>query len=170
MKTIAISLLMSSAVGVSITGRPAVYTTMRHWNEDPHSSPAPMVGGNTYLTSTQARFEKEGSTLNKAAQLPAGNLPGWFSSTGAFEGPYNSNDKEYVEMDFESDSDDDEDQTNVQTASELKWHVAPDYGELDGHGIYREADGAFYDMQGNGSKLGGWTNPLSWTDDGTDDN
>ena len=128
-----------------------------------------MVGGSTYLTTTQARFEKEGSTLNKAAQLPAGNLPGWFSSTGAFEGPYNANDKEYVEMDFE-DSDDEEDQTNIQTASELKWHVAPDYGELDGHGIYREADGSFYDMKGNGSKLSGWTNPLSWTDDGTDDN
>ena len=142
---------------------------MRHWNEDPHSSPAPMVGGDTYLTSTQARFEKEGSTLNKAAALPAGNLPGWFSSTGAFEGPYNGNDKEYVEMDFD-DSDDEDDQSNVQTASELKWHVAPDYGELDGHVTYREADGAFYDGNGNGSKLGGWTNPLSWTDDGSDDN
>ena len=63
MKTIL--LLVSSAVAINLTGRPAVYTTMRHWNEDPHSSPAPMVGGRTYLTSTQARFEKEDSTLNK---------------------------------------------------------------------------------------------------------
>ena len=59
MKTILF--LASSAAAITLS-RPAVYTTMRHWNEDPHSSPAPMVGGSTYLTSTQARFEKEGST------------------------------------------------------------------------------------------------------------
>ena len=57
----------------------------------------------------------------------------------------------------------------VQTSADLQWHVAPDYGELDGHTLYREADGAFYDDQGNGDKLGGWTNPLSWSDTGVDD-
>ena len=51
----------------------------------------------------------------------------------------------------------------------LQWHVSPDYGELDDHVIYREADGAFYDEKGNGSKLSGWTNPLGWTDNSTDD-
>ena len=174
MKNIAISLLISSAVGVSVE-RAGVYTTMRHWNEDPHSSASPMVGGQEYLTSTQARFEKEKSTLNKKAVEPEGNLPGWFASTGAFQGPYNARDKEYVQVQSDdsdsSDSDEEEDHMNVQTEAELEWHVAPDYGELDGHGIYREADGAFYDFEGNGKgKLGGWTNPLSWTDDGTDDN
>ena len=45
----------------------------------------------------------------------------------------------------------------------LQWHQAPDFGELDPHVVYREADA------GNGFKLGGWTNPLSWTDAGEDD-
>merc|ERR1719263_207403 len=45
----------------------------------------------------------------------------------------------------------------------IQWHQAPDYGELDPHVVYREADA------GNGFKLGGWTNPLGWTDNGTDD-
>ena len=51
----------------------------------------------------------------------------------------------------------------------LQWHVSPDYGELDDHVIYREADGAFYDEKGNGTKLSGWTNPLGWSDTGTND-
>ena len=164
MKTIL--MLASSAAAITLS-RPAVYTTMRHWNEDPHSTPSPMVGGPGYLTSTQARFEKEGSTLNKAAQEPEGNLPGWFASTGAFQGPYNANDAAYLGLRMNTEAYDDDD--FVQTEAELKWHVSPDYGELDGHVLDREADGAFYDGKGNGDKLGGWTNPLSWTDNGTDD-
>lgn len=39
----------------------------------------------------------------------------------------------------------------------------PDYGENDHHVVPREADTA------NGHKLSGWTNPLSWTDNGEGD-
>ena len=45
----------------------------------------------------------------------------------------------------------------------MKWHVAPDYGELDGNIMGREADIK------NGEKRSGWSNPLGWTDDGHDD-
>ena len=45
----------------------------------------------------------------------------------------------------------------------VMWHQAPDFGELDAHVVYREADG------GNGFKAGGWTNPLGWSDTGADD-
>merc|ERR1740117_746681 len=45
----------------------------------------------------------------------------------------------------------------------VQWHQAPDFGELDAHVVYREADA------GNGHKAGGWTNPLSWSDTGADD-
>jgi iron uptake system EfeUOB component EfeO/EfeM len=38
-----------------------------------------------------------------------------------------------------------------------------DNGELDNVVVYRENDVA------NGAKFSGWTNPLSWTDSGADD-
>jgi hypothetical protein len=38
-----------------------------------------------------------------------------------------------------------------------------DLGDTDYAVVYREADIA------NGKKFSGWTNPLGWTDDGTDD-
>jgi len=44
-----------------------------------------------------------------------------------------------------------------------KWHVTPDYGELDYNVVMRESDIK------NGEKASGWTNPLGWTDDGGDD-
>ena len=55
MKTFALLIASTSAIKVGDNlyhNRPAVYTTMRHWNEDPHSTPAPMIGGPTYLTTT----------------------------------------------------------------------------------------------------------------------
>lgn len=39
----------------------------------------------------------------------------------------------------------------------------PDYGEADEQVLGREADSS------SGVKRSGWTNPLGWTDDGTDD-
>ena len=60
-------------------------------------------------------------------------------------------------------------ETENTDESFLQWHVAPDYGELDDHVVYREADGEFYDMEGNGTKLSGWTNPLGWSDTGAND-
>ena len=43
------------------------------------------------------------------------------------------------------------------------WRVVPDYGEKDPSIMSRERDIA------NGKKFSGWTNPLGWTDDGSDD-
>jgi hypothetical protein len=63
--------------------------------------------------------------------------------------------------DDESESGEDEDDTKVQLNQ--KWMVGPDYGEVDPTVVLRESD------TGNGVKFSGWTNPLGWTDDGTDD-
>ena len=41
--------------------------------------------------------------------------------------------------------------------------VDADYGETDDQVVVREKDVA------NGKKFSGWTNPLGWTDDGSDD-
>jgi hypothetical protein len=43
------------------------------------------------------------------------------------------------------------------------WRVTPDLGELDDHVVGREHDIS------NGQKESGWTNPLSWSDTGADD-
>ena len=45
----------------------------------------------------------------------------------------------------------------------MLWRVTPDYGEKDFNVVPREAD-----IQ-NGAKKSGWVNPLSWHDDGADD-
>jgi hypothetical protein len=47
---------------------------------------------------------------------------------------------------------------------ESGYSTKPDYGENDEHVVYREAD---INMAGN--KKSGWTNPLSWTDNGKGD-
>ena len=51
----------------------------------------------------------------------------------------------------------------ISLNTEQKWHVSPDYGELDDYIVGREKDSA------NGEKKSGWTNPLGWTDDGDSD-
>merc|ERR1712070_844756 len=100
MKTFAAALLISSTQAVQLQDVDRglwhynphpdnVYTTMRHWNEDPHSTSAPMNYKANAITSTQARFLKEGSPLNRRAELPHGNLPGWYAYTGQSDGPYN---------------------------------------------------------------------------------
>lgn len=84
--------------------------------------------------------------------------------------PTNPTFYDYVQTGADSSSDSsDSDEENIQTTATttvgetVLWHVAPDYGELDDHVTYREAD------SGNGTKHSGWTNPLGWTDDGTGD-
>ena len=55
----------------------------------------------------------------------------------------------------------------VQTDS--KWMVTPDLGELDDHStLLREWDNPEY-LSAMKPKFSGWTNPLSWTDNGNDD-
>jgi hypothetical protein len=95
---------------------------MRHWNEDPHSTPAPMDYGQTAITSTQARFYKEGSDLNRKAELPTGNLPGWYASTGTFFGPYNGESKEYKSVGFEDGKNWEGTDAFVQLDSDVEWH------------------------------------------------
>lgn len=56
-----------------------------------------------------------------------------------------------------------DDKVVLQLASDLKWRVTPDYGELDPTVVSRERD------IDNGKKFSGWTNPLGWSDDGADD-
>jgi len=51
----------------------------------------------------------------------------------------------------------------IGPSTATKWHVSPDYGELDDYCVGREADSK------NGEKTSGWTNPLGWTDDGDSD-
>lgn len=55
----------------------------------------------------------------------------------------------------------------LQEKSDVKWSVTPDLGELDDHStLRRESDNDY--LVGK-AKFHGWTNPLSWTDDGADD-
>ena len=51
----------------------------------------------------------------------------------------------------------------VSAYDEAEGPTKADNGELDEAVVYREADIE------NGKKFSGWTNPLSWTDDGADD-
>ena len=149
MKTIGFALLgMASAIKVN---RSELYSAHPHWNEDPHSIPTPLEG-KPYLTSTQARFIAENSTANIASATPTGPLE-WHYNYG----PYNENDDEYLQLSTESSV-----LTNAQNGA--LWRVIPDYGEKDFNVLHRESDTK------NGEKFSGWTNPLSWTDDGTDDN
>eukprot|EP00356_Strombidium_inclinatum_P008328 CAMPEP_0170492822 /NCGR_PEP_ID=MMETSP0208-20121228/12930_1 /TAXON_ID=197538 /ORGANISM="Strombidium inclinatum, Strain S3" /LENGTH=226 /DNA_ID=CAMNT_0010768639 /DNA_START=1 /DNA_END=681 /DNA_ORIENTATION=- len=162
MKSTALALLVASTQAISMN-HPVNPTTL-HWNEDPHSVPTP-VSGVDYMTSTQARHKADNYTGHIEAAEPKGVHPQFAM------GPYNAQDKEYIAMrasqesesesdsESSSDSDSDSDEENVQ----IKWHVAPDFGELDPNVVGREKDIK------NGEKESGWTNPLGWTDDGHDD-
>ena len=67
-----------------------------------------------------------------------------------------------------TDDGDDDDTVLLQHKSKVRYDEAEgptkeDNGELDEAVVYREADVK------NGEKFSGWTNPLSWADDGNDD-
>ena len=173
MKSTVVALLISSASAIEMNSERVIYPPTLHENEDPHSVPYP-ISGVDFMTSTQARHKANNYTGHIAAAEPNGVHPDWIS-------PYNARDREYMlmkeeennesdsESDEESDSDsdsdsddsDDDESQNLQIRS--KWHVAPDYGELDPAVVGRE-----HDIK-NGEKASGWTNPLGWADDGHDD-
>ena len=116
-----------------------------------------------YLTSTQARFISENSTANLESREPIGPLS-WHYNYGAYnrdssEYSRNTLNREYVQLESEVES---MVLTNAKTGA--TWRVIPDFGEKDPNVLTREDDIA------NGKKFSGWTNPLSWTDDGSDDN
>ena len=147
-----------------------------HWNEDYHSVPTPLEG-KPYLTSTQARFISENSTANQESREPKG-AQFWHYNYG----PFNQYDTEYgdeshrwkplrgherryslpasslLQLDAQVEA---MTLTNAETGA--TWRVIPDFGEKDPNVMYREEDIK------NGEKFSGWTNPLSWTDDGTAD-
>ena len=78
------------------------------------------------------------------------------------EGDDDMNLEEESDLEDEDDEPAKKEKTNLQLGEQ--WRVTPDYGELDPTIMSREADIK------NGEKSSGWTNPLSWTDDGSDDN
>ena len=91
MKTIGIIALLGVASAIKVNHTPSdllfrkseLYSGHPHWNEDPHSIPAPL-SGKAYLTSTQARFIAENSTANIESREPTGTQ--WWHYN---YGPYN---------------------------------------------------------------------------------
>ena len=126
-------------------------------NEDPHGLPSPL-SGKAYLTSTQAKLLSK--NLTDIAVEPKGINMDFFT-------PYNkdSTEPKYLQLDSESDSSDSSDDESEAPRDEVTvlWKVDADYGELDSVVVPREADIK------NGEKESGWTNPLSWSDTGADD-
>ena len=168
MKTIAISAFLGLASSIRVnfpatdtwTRKSEVYPPHLHWNEDPHSVPS-VLSGKPYLTSTQARFIAENSTANIESREPTDPL-GWHYNFGIYnedstEYARNELNREYVQLEAGQMT-----MTNAKTGA--TWRVIPDFGEKDSNIVMREDDIK------NGEKFSGWTNPLSWTDDGADDN
>ena len=126
-------------------------------NEDPHGLPSPL-SGKAYLTSTQAKLLSK--NLTDEASEPKGINMDFFV-------PYNkdSTEPKYLQLDSESDSSDSSDDEQEAPRDEVTvlWKVDADYGELDNVIVPREADIK------NGEKESGWTNPLGWADNGSDD-
>ena len=52
---------------------------------------------------------------------------------------------------------------SVSAYDESEGPTMKDFGDCEESVVLRESDSE------NGKKLGGWTNPLGWTDDGADD-
>ena len=163
MKSAVIALLYSSTTQAYRFGEISkpIHPTEDHWNADPHSVPTPISGVN-YMTSTQARFVAENSTANAISHDNEKSLD-WHYGVA----PYNAGAKEYLQFKNEESSSDSEsssdEEENVQLSSATRWHVSPDYGELDDYVVNREKDSA------NGEKKSGWTNPIGWSDEGEGD-
>lgn len=150
-----------------------VYPLEFHFNEDPHSVPDP-IAGKKYMTSTQAKLihNEQFQTAVEPAYIPPQNNPYAPEPVYAFKHHYKYNLADpnpegfarmypaYAAPGAES---------FMQTNSDLKWQVTPDLGELDDHStLLREWDNPDY-LSAMKPKFSGWTNPLSWTDSGSDD-
>ena len=163
MKSAVIALLYSSTTQAYRFGEISkqIHPSEDHWNADPHSVPTPISGVN-FMTSTQARFIAENSTANAISSIDESKYN--YAAPWHYNyGPYNAADKAYAQVsESDSESSDDE-QENVQLSSATRWHVSPDYGELDDYVVNREVDSK------NGEKKSGWTNPLGWSDEGEND-
>ena len=134
-----------------------IYPAKPHWNEDPTSRPE-VLSGKKYLTSTQAKYISQNYTGHIKAMEPEGPEQYWLR-------PYNVDDQEYVSLNMgqESSSSSSSSSESDDEDALVMWRVTPDYGELDHTVLPREQE------LPNGEKESGWTNPLSWSDTGDDD-
>ena len=184
--------LLGSAAAIKVNRLPSDLLTRKdpifpphlHWNEDYHSVPTPLEG-KEYLTSTQARFISENSTANMESREPKG-AQFWHYNYGPyneFDNEYSAEEHQFTPLNGHNEryslpaaavpEKEEEESSLVQLESEqmsmtstktgLLWRVTPDYGEKDPNVMYREEDTK------NGGKFSGWSNPLAWTDDGSDD-
>lgn len=167
--TIAVMALIANISAIRIqdpeAGAP-VRPLSYHINEDPHSVPDPLTRKASF-TSTVARYYKQGKMdtdtedksinpryhrqYNEPSKEP--DHPTFYAYA---QGPAGGAVKALAQTRTQALS-------TTRVGSTVLWHVAPDYGELDDHVVYREADSA------NGKKHSGWTNPLGWTDNGEGD-
>lgn len=135
-----------------------VYVQDFHFNEDPNSVPNPLAG-KPYITSTMAKLISNGQT--QLAVEPAPIIPQHnpYAPEPVYAFPY-IHDPARTTM-FPANS------VLLQSNSDLKWKQTADLGELDDHAtLRRESDNDY--LIGK-AKFHGWTNPLGWTDDGSDD-
>ena len=126
-----------------------VYPLAFHINEDPNSVPSPLQG-KPYMTSTQAKLLR--NNQSDLSSEPKGVNPQDFQA-------YNKYSAEYVQLSADSE----EEYSRPADDMTVLWMVQNDYGELDHTILNREEDIK------NGEKRSGWTNPLGWHDDGSDD-
>lgn len=147
---------------------------MYHWNEDPHSVPDPLFNKPTF-TSTQARYDRMGKNdldterfsvdpqfakqYSEPATEPLG--PRYYAMTqiGDLEEATNVELDEQVVLWRKSSQL--ENHMNVNNLIQYEDSEGPtkaDNGQNDNLVMNRAEWGAI-----------GWTNPLSWKDDGSDD-
>jgi len=147
---------------------------MYHWNEDPHSVPNPIFNKPTF-TATQAKYDKMAKNDLDTER---------FSVDPQFAVQYNAPSTEpkgpmYYAMTQLNDEDDDED---VQLDEEIvlwrKSSLVETQMEDNQNVQYAESEGPTKADNGMNDNLIlnraawgaiGWTNPLTWSDDGTDD-
>ena len=175
MKSVSLAVLAlvstTQAIRMKTPDGSPVYPLEYHFNEDPHSVPDP-IAGKKYMTSTQAKLIKneQFQTAVEPDLVPPQHNPYAPEPKYAFPHHFKFNLKDDQVLGFEkmypayaapgAAS-------FVQTDSE--WMVTPDLGELDDHStLLREWDNPEY-LEKMKPKFSGWTNPLSWTDDGHDD-
>ena len=162
MKSVSLAILAlissSSAVRVATPDGSPVWVQDFHWNEDPHSVPNPLAG-KPYITSTMAKLIRKDQ--DQLAHEPAPIVPQ--------HNPYAPEPRYAFAYTAKEDrrNMDPANSVLVQSESDLKWQVTPDLGEMDDHAtLLRESDNDY--LKGK-AKFHGWTNPLSWTDSGDDD-
>ena len=149
--------VIATAQAISTPDGSPVYPQSYHFNEDPNSVPNPL-SGKKYMTSTLAKFAKEGQF--QEAREPKDFFPAY--NPAATEPQYNQERIDRAGWARPSSS------VGYNPVSYLNWKVEADLGELDNTVLDREADGASVTFHPKKYKSG-WSNPLADTDSGHDD-